>query len=500
VLIEIVAALLLSSSAPPAHSLMAVPTAHAATAAVEAQGPSDGDVKSAAKRAKTGKKKAKDPSKPKKSKAEKAAAKAATLAPDEVEDAAEPQTIVDLPPPGVRSNWKQHPSLRLGDAVRVDFEAKFQEDTRGAYPGADIAPWELHRNRIGIKGRLFKQIEFEVERELTEKELTEKDVVLGLEAASPWKDVNVNVTYMKNAQIQVGKFKIPFGLDQLTGVTHNDFVYRSLGANYLSPARDIGAMVHGKFFKKGLTYAVGAFQHDGDNARSKKIQGGDETGAGRVTGTPFRKLGLGQLELGTAVTFTRLTDDSFRPNGLRGRTALTQDTFYEPVYVKGHRRRWEADADLTVGRLSTRAEYTLVSDDRLAQGIGDQDLPDARARSWYVSGTWVITGEKKERPLKPDNDFLQGGIGAIEVGARIERLWYDSVGAASLVDASRTPRTEVILPGGEKALTLGVNWTLNRFIKVQFNAIREHVEDPGRNPVPNDEAFWSKIIRLQLVL
>ena len=105
--------------------------------------------------------------------------------------------------------------------------------------------FELHRNRIGIQGNLFKHIEFEIERELTEKELTEKDMLRGLTPQSQWKDVNVNVTFIKNAQIQVGKFKIPFGLDELTGVTHNDFVYRSLGASYLAPARDIGGMVHG---------------------------------------------------------------------------------------------------------------------------------------------------------------------------------------------------------------------------------------------------------------
>ena len=28
---------------------------------------------------------------------------------------------------------------------------------------------------------------------------------------------------------------------------------------------------------------------------------------------------------------------------------MTQDTFFEPVYVKGQRRRWEADVDWTVG-------------------------------------------------------------------------------------------------------------------------------------------------------
>jgi hypothetical protein len=32
---------------------------------------------------------------------------------------------------------------------------------------------------------------------------------------------------MKKAQIQVGKFKLPAGLDELTSVSQNDFVYRS---------------------------------------------------------------------------------------------------------------------------------------------------------------------------------------------------------------------------------------------------------------------------------
>ena len=436
--------------------------------------------------------------KPKKTKAEKAAAKAGQVAPDEVPDP--DQTTTDPPAKGVRPEWKQHPSIRFGSALRLELEAKFQEDGRAAYAGATLDPWELHRNRVGVQGKLFKHIEFEIERELTEKELTEKELLSGVQQGSPWKDVNVNLTFIKNAQVQIGKFKIPFGLDQLTGVTHNDFIYRSLGASYLASARDIGVMAHGRFFKRGLSYWAGVFQHDGDNARSKKIQGGDETVAGRISGAPFRRFGVKGLELGTAFTLSKLTDDSFRPNGLRGRTALTQDTFYEPVYVKGHRRRWETDADWTMGPVSARAEYTRVSDDRQNQGIRDDTLPDARAQSWYVSGTWILTGENKERPLKPDGSLLQGGLGAVEVAGRYERLWYDSVGATSLADASRTPRTEVIQPEGEQALTLGVNWTLNRWIKLQVNLIREHVEDPDRSPTPNGAAFWSRVFRLQLVL
>ena len=438
------------------------------------------------------------PAKPaKKPKKKKKIAKESEPSPDEPVDAE-----ADAGGRGFRFSWKQHPSLRYGDIFRLDVEAKLQEDGRSTYGVVKgLNTWEFHRNRFGIKGYVTKHIEYEVEHEFTEKELTEKDILIGITPSSRWKDVYVNLTYVKNAQVQIGKFKVPFGLDELTGVTHNDFVYRSLGATYLAPARDIGAQVHGSFWKHGLTYATGVFQHDGDNARSKKIQGGDRTFAARITGDIFRKLTtspIGTATVGTSYAISALSDDSFQPNGLRGRTVMTQDTFYNTVFVKGRRRRWGADIDWSAGPASVRSEYTWVSDDRLGQGIGNEDLPDARARSWYVSGTWVLTGEDKKRPLKPAAPFAQGGIGAVEVAARYERMWFDSAGGRDL--PFRNSRAETIFQAGDRALTLGVNWTLNRFVKIQVNGIREHLEDPERNPVPNGAAFWSRVIRFQFVL
>ena len=137
-------------------------------------------------------KKAAKEKKPKK----KAAADAAP-SPDEDED---PEAVDIGPGAGPRLSWRQHPSLRFGSVFRLDFEAKFQEDGHASYDGAvanGLQPWEMHRNRIGIKGRVFKHIQYEIERELTEKELTDKDVALGLTPNSQWKDVNVNLTYMK---------------------------------------------------------------------------------------------------------------------------------------------------------------------------------------------------------------------------------------------------------------------------------------------------------------
>ena len=439
---------------------------------------------------------AKDPAAPKKAKKTKAAGND-EVSPDEPID---PEA--DKGGRGWKFSWKQHPSLRYGDFIRIDGEAKLQEDYHSAYgPVKGLNTWEFHRNRFGLKGYVTKHIEYEVEHEFTEKELTEKDLLIGITPSSQWKDVYVNLTYYKRAQVQIGKFKVPFGLDELTGVTHNDFVYRSLGAVYLAPARDIGAQVHGSIWKHGFSYAAGVFQHDGDNARSKKIQGGDQTFAARVTGDVFRKLTtslLGTAEVGFSYAVSALSDDSFQPNGLRGRTVMTQETFYDNVFVKGHRRRWGADIDWSPGPASLRAEYTTVGDDRLGQGIGKEDLPDARARAWYVSGTWILTGENKRRPVKASRPLFGGGIGAIEVAARYERMWFDSAGGLDI--PLRNSRAETIHPEADGALTLGVNWTLNRFVKIQVNGIREQVEDRKRNPVPNGAAFWSRVFRLQFVL
>lgn len=426
-------------------------------------------------------------------------------------DKSVPNEKVDSPDAGETGEartgfvWEEHPSFRHGKNFRIDFEAKFQGDIHGSYDGADtragLSTFDLHRSRVGIQGTLFEHIEFEVERELTQQDLTADDVAAGETPRSQWRDVDVNVDYLDNLQIRAGKFKIPFGLDELTSVTQGDFVYRSLGADYLAPSRDIGVMAHGRFFKRGLNYWTGVFTHDGDNARSKKIQGGDETLAVRVTGTPFRPLpwaGAHGLEVGTALTVSALSDDSFRPNGLRGRTVVTEDTFFSPVYVKGRRWRWEGDVEWALGPASLRAEYTQVTDDRLKQGVGDQDLPDARYHSWYVAATCLVTGEQNTRPVKPARGFMRGGIGAMEIVARYERLWIDSVGG--LDPPTSTPRAENILPSGDRVLTVGVNWILNRWIKVQFNGIRERVEDPNRNPVPDGAAFWSRAVRLQLAL
>ena len=396
---------------------------------------------------------------------------------------------LQAPAADLEFRWRDHPQLRMDGLFRVDFVAKFQWDARD--PGDDPADFdtsEIHRARIGIEGELFNRVQFSIEYELTEREVGEPTT--GRKSA--WKDVYVDANISDAVQVRAGKFKIPFGLEQNIGIMNLDFVYRSLSANYLAPGRDTGVMVHGRFFDRGLNYWAGVFRQDGDNARSSRIDGADETVAVRITGTPFRSnKGLAKAEIGGAFTVSALDNESVLPNGLRGRTVMSQYVFYEPVFVKGQRRRYEIDADWSLGPVGARAEYTHMLDDREGQGLADQDLADARARAWYASGSWVLTGEEKERPVEPKRK-----LGAFEVVARYERLWFDSAGGEP--PPLRNPRADAILTSGEHVLSLGINWYITRWVKLQFQTMREQPQDPERSPVAGGEAFWSPVFRFQV--
>jgi phosphate-selective porin OprO and OprP len=401
-----------------------------------------------------------------------------------------PPVTLQAPAAEVQFRWRDHPQIRTGP-LRIDFVTKFQWDARD--PGdepSDFDTFQIHRARIGVEGELFNRVQFAIEGELTEREVDNPNP--DTRDKSAWKDVYVDGNISDALQVRAGKFKIPFGLEQLTGISNLDFVYRSLSASYLAPARDIGVALHGRFFDRGLNYWAGWFRHDGDNARSSQIDGADGTFAARVTGMPFRSIpGLEKTELGGAFTVSALENVSATPNGLRGRTVMSHFVFYEPVFVNGHRRRYEVDADWYAGPFGARAEYTHVLDSREGQGLADQDLADARGRGWYVSGAWVMTGEEKDRPVRPARRF-----GAVEAAARYERLWFDSAGGEG--PPLRNPRADNMLPTGQHVLSLGLNWYITRWVKLQFDTIREKPQDPERTPVAAGEAFWSSVFRFQV--
>jgi phosphate-selective porin OprO/OprP len=400
-------------------------------------------------------------------------AAAQSLAAGRQEDAARSNVRVDFPPP----------SLRIGQ-FRAALRVRLHLDARDFDPELGEDEFVFRRARVVVEGRFFDDLQYEADADLRDEE-------------HPWRDVYINYRRFRAAEIQVGRFKIPFGLDQLTGSFNQSFVERSLIGSDLSPARDRGVMVHGRLAKDVIAYQAGIFRRDGDNTRFAGPSV-DRTWAGRVVLTPWEndRGVLHSAQIGINATSGSLFEGLY---GLRGRT-LSEYVFFEPVYVNGQRLRLGVDGRWTPGSVLIQAEYIRVSDERNGQGLGDVDLPDAIAQGWYLTGTWVLTGENKTGgSVNPSRPFPTEGMGAVEVAARIEELKFSSNGTGGEPPFAN-PRAANILPNRDRILTLGVNWYLNPFVKVLANGTREDLLDPARTPIPGRTRFWGAVLRLQFVM
>lgn len=390
----------------------------------------------------------------------------------------------------MRVVWGEHPSVRAGDWLRVDFRARFQGDVRKSDALFDLDEetdtLDIARRRVGVEGEFADFFDYQVEYELAADE-------------RPWRDVYLNYGQFDWFQIRAGKFKLPFSVDENTSSTGLDFIYRSRIASRLAPGREKGVMVHGDVLNEVVGYEAGVFQHDGDNGRpsstSDRVFGGRTTVA-RVIFQPFRipKATIDDFQFGVAFSGTTV------PEGfpaLRGRTALGPKFFDSELWVKGRRVRTGFEARWRPGPVSIQSEYIRVTDERNGQSVEDTDLSSFLAQGWYISGSYALTGEQKSDGLdQPRRPFLQGGFGAIEVAARFEKLSFGST--ASSADASTSPRADAVLGNSDLAATFGVNWYLNRWVKIQANLIRERIDDPSRGPLPSQASFWSRVLRVQL--
>jgi len=385
----------------------------------------------------------------------------------------------------VRLVFPDRPSLRVGSVLRADFRLRLQGDVRGLPRGEadEDGAFEMTRRRVGVQGTFLRHVEYEIEREFRRKNV--------------WRDNFVNVTYFDDFQIQAGKFKVPFSLERLTGSTDLDFVYRTNVVDTLSPARDVGVTLHGRFRQRAIGYDVGLFRHDGENARFDFNPGAGRTVAARFAARPLRLTSLsgaaGELEVAVAVTTSQVPDGL---HSLRGRTTVGQ-VFFNPVYVSGQRVRLGLDLDWRPGHFSLKGEIIRVSDERLDQGLFEEDLPSVMARGWYVSGSWALTGESKfDGGIEPRRPLFRGGIGAVELAARYERLGFGS--AAPGEPEETHPRAPNLLDASNRAWTVGLNWYVNHWTKLQLNGIREAIHEAG-SARPR-AVYWTRVLRLQFVM
>jgi phosphate-selective porin len=157
------------------------------------------------------------------------------------------------------------------------------------------------------------------------------------------------------------------------------------------------------------------------------------------------------------------------------------------------------------GPFLLQSEFVRLSSDRRGQSVEDTDLPPIVANAWYMHGTWIATGEQKTNGAdEPKRPLFGGGFGSIELAARVEAVRLSSIGTGL---PSTGPRAETILPHRDRAVTLGISWSPNRWVRVQANLVRDTISiptgDPGASGLLVDgtsSSFWSRVLRFRFAM
>jgi phosphate-selective porin len=367
--------------------------------------------------------------------------------------------------------------LQLAGYVQEDFRSFHDyENSKGELPALGEQT-VLRRLRLGVDAQ-WKRLAFEFDYDPHDSN-------------EHLKNLTGELKISKALHITGGSMKLPVSPDWLTSAAKTDFIERNLVADALAPGRDWGVKLSGDV--KKVTYQLGVFKGDGRVAQSRA----DTTAAGRLEVT-VRK----GLELAASASQGKVSADApdVASPVARGVSFHAPSGFrvYERHFVDGTRRRLGADARFRHGPIGVRAEVLQMTSERTGQGSVFDDLPSEVARGWSASATWLVTGDRKARTIKPDHPITHGGIGAVELGLRYDALKVDDAAANTGFEGAGA-RARNIRPVGGKTLTGGLSWWPLEFVRFYGNAVVERYDDPLLAPVPGKKGSYVTLLgRLQL--
>src|SRR5713226_3287689 len=127
--------------------------------------------------------------------------------------------------------------------------------------------FRLRRARINLSGEFAENFDFKIEGDFENS-----DGISSSRTAFSGTDIFINWHQFPEAQIKIGQWKAPFGLEQTTPDTSLFTIERSLPTGAITPERQIGVQIWGKPFtnlwseqKDLLTYYAGIFNGNGRN-------------------------------------------------------------------------------------------------------------------------------------------------------------------------------------------------------------------------------------------
>jgi phosphate-selective porin OprO and OprP len=251
--------------------------------------------------------------------------------------------------------------LVLGGYIQVNFEDGDVSAFEGRFGQTALQDrFRLRRARINLTGDFAENFDFKVEGDFENS-----DGLSSNRTAFEATDIFVNWHQFPEAQVKVGQWKAPFGLEQLTPDPSLIIIERSLPTGAITPERQIGVQLWGNPFtniwpdeKDLLTYYAGIFNGNGRNTTVN--DNNNFMYVGRLESTLFKAKMWGQdsyLKLGADVLNSRDNKGTNISQTLN--LLVNSDGSLSPFTLPGadERTAWSVDAWLKLGPFDLIGEY-----------------------------------------------------------------------------------------------------------------------------------------------
>jgi phosphate-selective porin OprO and OprP len=291
-------------------------------------------------------------------------------------------------------------------------------------------------------------------------------------------DAYVTARFNPAAQLTVGKFKSPVGLERLQSANDMKWVQRGYPTS-LAPNRDIGLQLGGDLGNGRFSFQAAFLNGSNDGSSSETFADADinddKEWALRVFAHPFAQsdhFALRGLGLGIAGTYTDQAGNATQPLLPSFRTP-GQSTFFRyrsegataGTIADGERTRVAPQLYYFVGSLGLIGEYTEVSQDvsRIVPAGNRTGSVDSDA--WQLAVSYFLTGEEAAfRGYQPKSRFslADNTWGAFEVVARAQSL---SISDEAFVGGANSFADPLASASQADSWGVGVNWYLNENVK-----------------------------------
>jgi phosphate-selective porin len=293
--------------------------------------------------------------------------------------------------------------LVLGGYIQVNFEDGDVSAFEGRFGQTALKDrFRLRRARINLTGDFAEQFDFKIEGDFGQG-----DGLNSNRTAFSATDIFVNWHQFAEANVKVGQWKAPFGLEQITPDPSLIIIERSLPTGAITPERQIGVQLWGKPFtnvwpdeKDLLTYYAGVFNGNGRNTSVN--DNNNFMYVGRLESTLFKNL-FGKdsyLKLGADVLNSR--DDKGTNISQSLNLLVNDDGSLSPFVLPGadERTAWSVDAWLKMGPFDLIGEYfEEYVNGRTVNGV-PPDFADFTTSGYYITAAYFLIPKKLQLAVR----------------------------------------------------------------------------------------------------